>query len=571
VQTDTNGNLAVAAAGCGGSGATAALDNLASVNINSALLAQSGVDNGSTTKPFRNLFIYGGGTYGSTYIELTGTPTGTRVLTLPNATDTLVGQNTTDTLANKTLVAPALGTPASGTLTNATGLPVSTGISGMAAGMGTWLATSTVANLATVLGSQAANTFLAAPAGSSGVVSARVLDYTDLPAAIVETALTSGTTISAYNGAYEVNCAAPCTLVLPTTASHAGQTAAFRIVLGSSAVTLDGNGSQTICDASGCATTKTYSANQSVNLLIDRAGGYWQVVSAERGGGSSTVFPKLPGLRLTTQSGTCQSTADRTAQGTIYYTPGGYCGGSSYATAYSGTAWLEYTQGELSLALTVTSGKNYDVFYCYNSGTPALALSAAWTTDTARADALALQDGMPVKSSDHTCLAVGVIRASGSNVVADAVLNRYVWNRFNQLPTDLVAVDTTDSWDYGTDTWRQARATAANKVEYVSGESNSLAQCTVTASILQINSSSRGSKVAVGVNSTTVPSGHWTQYYNATGTGIITEVVSTYRGRPGLGYNFLAWLESGGDAITSTFFGDDAGNVASGLSCVVPM
>lgn len=47
-----------------------------------------------------------------------------------------------------TLVTPLLGTPTSGTLTNCTGLPVSTGISGLASGIATFLATPTSANLA---------------------------------------------------------------------------------------------------------------------------------------------------------------------------------------------------------------------------------------------------------------------------------------------------------------------------------------------------------------------------------------------------------------------------------------
>ena len=46
-----------------------------------------------------------------------------------------------------TLVTPALGTPTSGTLTNCTGLPVSSGISGLGANVATFLATPSSANL----------------------------------------------------------------------------------------------------------------------------------------------------------------------------------------------------------------------------------------------------------------------------------------------------------------------------------------------------------------------------------------------------------------------------------------
>jgi hypothetical protein len=52
---------------------------------------------------------------------------------------------------NSTLVAPVLGTPASGTLTNCTGLPIATGVANLGTGVATFLTTPSSANLLAAL------------------------------------------------------------------------------------------------------------------------------------------------------------------------------------------------------------------------------------------------------------------------------------------------------------------------------------------------------------------------------------------------------------------------------------
>jgi hypothetical protein len=77
-----------------------------------------------------------------------GAPT---IVSPGNSTQNIITTDATQTLSNKTFVAPALGTPASGTLTNATGLPISTGVSGLGTGIATFLATPSSANLASAV------------------------------------------------------------------------------------------------------------------------------------------------------------------------------------------------------------------------------------------------------------------------------------------------------------------------------------------------------------------------------------------------------------------------------------
>ena len=87
-----------------------------------------------------------------------------------------------------TLVTPDLGTPSSATLTNATGLPVSTGISGLGAGVATMLATPSSTNLAAAITDETGSgsaVFATSPTLTTpvlGVASATSINGTTIPA-----------------------------------------------------------------------------------------------------------------------------------------------------------------------------------------------------------------------------------------------------------------------------------------------------------------------------------------------------------------------------------------------------
>lgn len=92
-------------------------------------------------------------------VTSTGTLTGAWATT-PTGTGAVVRAS------SPTLVSPALGTPSAAVLTNATGLPVSTGVSGLGTGVATFLATPSSANLAAALTDETgtgANVFATSP------------------------------------------------------------------------------------------------------------------------------------------------------------------------------------------------------------------------------------------------------------------------------------------------------------------------------------------------------------------------------------------------------------------------
>jgi hypothetical protein len=315
-----------------------------------------------------------------------------------------------------------------------------------------------------------------------------------------------------------------------------------------------------------------YALDPDSGRIYNKSGQGWdngRLLAGSGGGDSANVVFNAPGGRLTTESGVPVSTSDRTSQGTLYYTPARH----NNINTWSGTAWQAKTFAELSLALSIVSGRNYDVFI--NADATALSLSAAWTNDTTRADALGTQDGVPVLGSDHTKLWLGTIRASGTNVTEDSAGGsvtqvggkRFVWNAYNQATRKLEVIDTTASWSYTTATIRQANGAAGNKIEFVCGFDTSFLNAFVLSTV-GLGNNGAVAIVALGIDTTTEFSGLSQSAFNASASVIFATLTSHYAGSPGLGYHYVSWNELGADG-TSLFVGAGSNGMQSGLLAII--
>lgn len=273
---------------------------------------------------------------------------------------------------------------------------------------------------------------------------------------------------------------------------------------------------------------------------------------------NTSRYLDLPGRcdgRLTTESGVPLSTSDRTAQGTLYFTP--YRGNT--VSLYTGTLWKAFSFSELSLSLAgISADTNYDVFIYSNAGTPTLELSAAWSDGTTRADALALLDGVYVKNGTNTRRWLGTIRGSAANVTESSVAKRFVWNYRNRLPTFMKVSESADSWSLASSSWAAYNGSGTNKIEFVVGLNDMSVKGLAYA--LGSGTVNRGYATGVGVDSTTVNSA---AIFGCTTSGVsgnILACVSEYHGFPGMGYHYLQWLQRANATIT--LYGDNGDNTS---------
>lgn len=255
--------------------------------------------------------------------------------------------------------------------------------------------------------------------------------------------------------------------------------------------------------------------------------------------------------RLTLTSGTPVTTANVTAATNIYWTP--YIG--NLIALYDGTRWKLLSFSELTLALgTVASALPHDVFAYINSNAVAVE-KLAWTSATARATALTLQDGVLVKSGATTRRYLGTFCYTTTTQTEDSDSKRYVYNYYNRVKRRMVAKDTTNSWAYTTTSYREINGGSTygtSRVGFMVGYAEDI----IDARAVHASSVSSGGGVTtcgIGLDGTTNAADN----NNANTSTNTSALAANYSASVAVGFHYLAMLELG--AANATFYGDAGG------------
>jgi hypothetical protein len=226
------------------------------------------------------------------------------------------------------------------------------------------------------------------------------------------------------------------------------------------------------------------------------------------------------------------------------------------------------------------SGKVFDLFVYNDSGTIRLGSGPAWTSDTARADAVTMTNGIWVNSGTITlrfgsasgnttsvsagnATLVGTFRAVANGQVRirwtgiDATADFYFASIYWPVAYAVNVHDTTDQWTYNNETVRQKRGSANNQVNVLNPLPGhcavNLIDCTMS------NNASGNRRNGIGYDSTTAHHPFCFSGYAIVATAAEQKAILAHR--PALGVHYYAALESSQVAGSCLWYGDNANNL----------
>ncbi len=282
-------------------------------------------------------------------------------------------------------------------------------------------------------------------------------------------------------------------------------------------------------------------------------------VNATGGGSSGYINPATFGGRLTLVSGNPVVTTNAT-NSIIYCEP--FNGNLVSLLSASGTAWQTNFQS-LSLNLTnsggVGAGTNIDIFIGTNSAGGLMLTNTLWTSDSARAVAISLTNGIYTISTNIIWRYIGTARTDTSNQVVMAfggagtngvAAKCFLWNVSNRQKAYPTVYDITTSWSMSSTTIRAANASTSNRVSFVIGLPSFM---TSTYACGGNSAGSNASFVGVGVDSTSSITGSMGLIQGSTSS---TSARGVFNGTVTEGFHYFQACERvNNNGTAATWFG----------------